>query len=524
MLRRIVQAIVNFFRRIFGGGDGASSAENHQPPLTDAECEYYFLQLLDGVAQGWERPQVERFFKALSDRASDERWLAWLHRFGQARLSDEPPQVELGRRMVGFSQVSARHSASVAGEIGQKICDRARVPATPPEPTPEPAPQPAATVATPAETRPEDPQEVERWLTRGVEQLDAEQYQAALLAFDRVLAIDANHLRAWIYRGDALADLKNFNQALQAYEKAVAIDPQSAEAWSHLGDLQHELKRPREAIQSWDKALELDPKDIQTWLHKGVALGVQLGRWEEALDTWNHALELDRNDADLWFRRGVALATLERWDAAVESWDTALELNPYFRDAWINKGVALQKLGRYEEAIEANNRALGLDRASDTVSAPSNLKDAVLKPSAADTHDEAQAVEEVETLYRQAQEQAAAENHHAALRFLDRALAIAPEDRQVLELRCRTLEALGQLEETLACCDRLFSLDAEAIEVLRLRARTLQKLQRWEPANTAWDAVLAKQPTDKNAWLNKGVVLQKLGRYGEAIEANKLAI
>lgn len=529
MLRRIVQGIINFFRGLFGVAAPQESATPSESSWSDTEYEYYFLQLLDGVSQGWTSIKVERFFDVLSDRATDEQWLAWLHRFGNARLLDDRPQGDLGQQLVALSQTSSRRIASLAGEIGRKLCDQAQVAATPPAPvTPEPAPEPASEPETPSETPAtiaNQEAEAKRWMQLGIEQLNQENNEAALLAFDRVLLADPENLQALIYRGDALAELKRLREALAAYQQAVELNPNSAEAWSHLGDLQHEMKRPQAALESWDKALAINPQDIQTWIHRGVALGLQLKRWDDALATWDKALELDRHDSDIWFRRGVALGSLERWQEAIDSWDTALELNPYFRDAWINKGVALQKLGRYEEAIEANNRALGLDRGQEQPKVASgDLKASVVEPDAQRPRDAASDTQEIDQLYQKAQEQAQAQNYHAALRFLERALAINSEDARLWRERSLNYQALEQFNEVITACDRLIELDGEDLQAYRLRAKALQQLHRWSEANSSWDTIVERQPDDREAWMNKGIVLQKLGRYADAIEANKRAI
>ncbi|MGC9504623.1 tetratricopeptide repeat protein [Baaleninema sp.] len=523
MLRRIVQAIANFFRRLFGGGafQHADRVPVAQPPLSDAECEFYFLQLLEGVSHGWDETKIDRFFQALDDRASEERWMTWLRQFGNARTQDETPQVELGRRMVQLSDRTSRPVALLAGNIGHQLLAGAS-PAELSSATEETAteaatPTPSQAPATRGESETE---EARRWLSRGTEQLKGDRFEAALLAFDRALALDDTLVRAWIGRGDALAELKRSKEALAAYQKAAELDPGNAQVWGHLGDLQQDLKQVEAALVSWDKALELDPKDIQTWINKGVVLGLDLNRWEDALATWEKALELDGNDAQIWFRRGVAFGAMERWDEAVESWDKALELDPYFRDAWINKGVALQKLGRYEEAIEANNRALGLDAAKADDAPPAEPTKAKSSEEKAKTPDPEQA----ESLYRQGLQQYDAGNLHPALKFLDRALEADADNLKVWQQRGRILRELQQFEEAIDCCDRALEKFPDDLLLWWTRTLSLQQLQRWEEANSGWDKVLELQPMAKDAWIHKGIALEKLGRYSEAIEANKRAM
>ena len=54
------------------------------PTLTDAEYEAMFLELLEGVNQGWGRVDVAEFL--LAKRIKDGDLAAWLQRFGDRLL------------------------------------------------------------------------------------------------------------------------------------------------------------------------------------------------------------------------------------------------------------------------------------------------------------------------------------------------------------------------------------------------------------------------------------------------------
>ncbi len=410
MLKRIWQWIVTFARRVLGWLNLAPSPSQAPPapaklhdrrPLSDAEYEHFFMQLLDGVHQGWTRVQIRRFFETLSDRASSEQWLAWLRRFGDTVVASPTAHNELGQRLIRLSEVWDGELAQVAGEIGTRAIGRDSVPpsptpsANPPEsqldpvpdpwddrpvesPSPEPATEPAmeeppppqeGTEEEPMEIRDaemaakfsdSDRKEIQQWFQQGVKHLDEKEYEAALAQFDRLLEVAPNDHRALINRGNALAHLDRKPEAIASYDRAIEVKPDSAATWNNRGDILYELGRWQEAIASWDKALEFRPDDIAIWYNKGLTLSKHLNQWEEAIGCWDKALELQPNDVEIWFNRGIGLGVLERWEEAIASWDKALQLKPDLRDAWINKGVALQKLGRYTEAIEANNRAIAL--------------------------------------------------------------------------------------------------------------------------------------------------------------------
>lgn len=421
MIGRIWQQLVRLFKQIVGFFNNSSAepepaAVPPVQPLSDAELEHYFLQLLDGIHKGWQQVKVRRFFEAFGDRATDERWSEWLQRFGRNLLASPVSNHELGRRLLRLGELGYGDISTVARNLGQQILAREAPPETQVEseapstpdlgdrPTSEPTATPvgvnpppdreeqmAEQVSVPllmsesvngvqegelpplapppdlerdrpsvAPSMVEEPQEASGWFDRGVERLNAGDDKGAIAALDRAIAIEPHHSRAWSNRGKALLNLERLDDALEAFNSAIEIQPEDGLAWSNRGDVLFDLDRVDEAIASWDKALEINPDDAETHYNKGLALGVKLGRWEPALLSLEKALEINPNDAQSWFYRGIALAALERLEEALASWEKTTELKRDFRDAWINKGVVLQKLGRYTEAIEANNQAIGL--------------------------------------------------------------------------------------------------------------------------------------------------------------------
>lgn len=423
MIGRIWQQLVRFFRAVWGGFKGSSHRPEREPtqdihPLSDSELEHYFLQLLDGIYKGWQQVKVRRFFEAFRDRVTDERWSAWLRQFGGRLLASPATNHELARRLQGLGELGYGSVSTEARQIATQLLAR-EPPSDSHQATPEQQAQPAQNsdltgtqtastqlnqgeishpvessenavpefVPESAQSEPDpglavsrdelgtvlqrqeppvviqpldEPLDVNGWLTRGVERLEAGDDRAALNAFNRVIELEPHHARAWMNRGNALFNLEQAEEALLAYDRAIELGPDDAFSWGSRGDALYDLERIDEALVSWNKSLELKPDNPEVWYSKGLALGINLGQWEEALTSLEQAIALNANDVQFWFYRGIALSSLNQLEEALTSWDKVLEIKPDFRDAWINKGVVLQKLGRYSEAIEANNQAIGL--------------------------------------------------------------------------------------------------------------------------------------------------------------------
>ena len=91
-------------------------------PLSDAGYENFFMQLMDGIGEGWQQAQV---LEHLGNRIHDQFFISWLKRFGRDRLLKSPaPNHELATRMVKLSEIGCGEIGEIAGEIGTQLLAR----------------------------------------------------------------------------------------------------------------------------------------------------------------------------------------------------------------------------------------------------------------------------------------------------------------------------------------------------------------------------------------------------------------
>ena len=85
--------------------------------LSDADYEFLFNQLLEGVAHGWHDPRIVKFFKQLGDRGEQVDWVAWLDRV-RVKLLKLPIQSknQLGTIMIRLGELT--QSATEVNQIG----------------------------------------------------------------------------------------------------------------------------------------------------------------------------------------------------------------------------------------------------------------------------------------------------------------------------------------------------------------------------------------------------------------------
>jgi hypothetical protein len=135
MFKKIWQSFVRWFRKLFGTSKHRSSLQGsgHEPdrlsaaglpPLDDTDREYLFMQLLEGVAHGWQQPRAIGFFNKIRQRVRKSDWLEWLEKFGQNLLAATVPNYELAGRMVQLGQLDCGEIGDLAGDYGARLLNR----------------------------------------------------------------------------------------------------------------------------------------------------------------------------------------------------------------------------------------------------------------------------------------------------------------------------------------------------------------------------------------------------------------
>ncbi|UXE59078.1 MAG: tetratricopeptide repeat protein [Woronichinia naegeliana WA131] len=323
----------------------------------------------------------------------------------------------------------------------------------------------------------------EGFYRQGLAELEAGNYEQALMFFERAIAINENQAEVWTKRAVALQYLNRIGEAIEANQRAITlikgnqllannnflsnstqskvesspsipepvINLGDAEKWFEQGYALYDEGRYKEAITSFDHALKIKPDNHEAWNNRGAAL-FNLGRLKEAISSYDNALKIKPDDHLAWGYRGNALDDLGRNEEAITSYDNALKIKPDDHLAWGCRGNPLVNLGRIEEAIAS----------------------------------------------------------------FDQALKIKPDWHEAWYNRGNVLLNLGRIEEAITSFDNALKFKPDKYEAWVNRGSALLNLGRLEEAITSFDNALKFKP-DKEAWSNRGVALFNLGRLEEAI-------
>ncbi len=105
----------------------------------------------------------------------------------------------------------------------------------------------------------------EQWDKEGCSFCEKEQYEAAIAAFDKAIALDPGYCKSWNNRGNALCGLKRYAEALASYDRAVALQPDYHQAWFNRGLLLTEIMAYGNALESYERAIAIHPDPL--YLH-----------------------------------------------------------------------------------------------------------------------------------------------------------------------------------------------------------------------------------------------------------------
>ena len=130
------------------------------------------------------------------------------------------------------------------------------------------------------------------WFEYGQACEEAEEYEEAVVAYRRAIAMSSQFPAAWFNLGNALRMLDQIEAAAKAYKEATRQDATMAPAWYNLADVQEEQGKVADAIESLQAALKASPAFADA--HFNLALCYEkLQRWREAKHHWEAYLKVD---------------------------------------------------------------------------------------------------------------------------------------------------------------------------------------------------------------------------------------
>jgi cytochrome c-type biogenesis protein CcmH/NrfG len=112
-------------------------------------------------------------------------------------------------------------------------------------------------------------------------------------ALERETSENPDHVEGWIQLGNAYFDTDQYEKAIAAYRKSLAIDPKNPNVWTDMGVMYRRRGEPQKAVEAFDQAAEMDPKHEISRFNKGIVLLHDLKDMEGAVKVWEDVLRIN---------------------------------------------------------------------------------------------------------------------------------------------------------------------------------------------------------------------------------------
>jgi len=188
------------------------------------------------------------------------------------------------------------------------------------------------------------------------------QYQDAVPAWRKALALDPDDPRAHDNLGVALAETGQTDEAIAEYRKSLQLNSGSSHTHNNLGTALAEKGMVDEAFEHFEKAVELNPDNASAQVNLGNVLALQKEHVSEALEHLRKGVELDPESASGQNDLGIALARAGSLDESITHLRKAVALVPDAADYRYNLGRVLAAKGNFPDALPQFEQSLKLSR------------------------------------------------------------------------------------------------------------------------------------------------------------------
>ncbi len=385
--------------------------------LSDADYEFLFNQLLEGITHGWHDRRIAKFFKQLGDRAQQADWVAWLDRF-QGEVSSLPVQSkrQLGTTMIRLGELTQSITeisqiAAASYRIGRELLlgnspaviweyvgpdlalNPTKLKPKEPEFSSEPLAQLSETsinkVVTPDALEPTD-KNSDDTAAKSLTEAEVAIPERNLNSTDLTKTINYSNSKKIdefksIHQSTETVNIAKIassggNKPVERAKKTSAVKSESnlpLEAKKKLSELAEDSDSYESNVSSSVKYLDLkdndplaiDMQQLMQLIQEDQELAQQISQklnpsLVKPEITKAELNELDRSTLELiesWFELGLKQVSAGEFRQAIASWEKVLNINPNLSEAWHNRGSALGRLGNYEAAIESFQSALTID-------------------------------------------------------------------------------------------------------------------------------------------------------------------
>jgi tetratricopeptide (TPR) repeat protein/cell division septation protein DedD len=158
------------------------------------------------------------------------------------------------------------------------------------------------------------------------------------------VAPSAGAVENWFERG--LADIRagNYQAAVDHFSKAIEAVPEDFEAYNNRGFAKISIGDYEGAIEDCSRSITINPGSAKAYNNRGLAR-LFIGEFDPAIMDFNQAITINPRYVDAYSNRCLAWARKEDYPQAIADCSEALHLNPRSAKALYSRGYARDRQG-----------------------------------------------------------------------------------------------------------------------------------------------------------------------------------
>lgn len=491
-----------------------NNTSNPNLPLSDADYEFLFNQLLEGITHGWHDRRIIKFFARLNERAKQEDWIAWLERI-KPKLVKLPTQskYQLGTIMIRLGELTkstaeVNRIGAVSHRLGQELLqgDQATVIWEYVGPDWE---SKATTLKIETESELSERLPV-NFVALGSNSIAEKESAQLSLGENQTPAVDNEHANPDLLdsAGENLPDLTPTSDSSIKDDRtteAIIETSESVNASLDSTDL-------GEITSSYSEEFEFESHLSEPKFGETSGRTEHLpenNRWQLFEADNRRKISSDQHSSDLplaateeelaSIARGIeSLADRAATTEAPSPWDedpSAIDMQQVMYLIQEDRELAQQ----ISQKLDISLTSIQQDRAV----APDELEKSTL--------------ELIESWFNLGLKQVSAGKFEQAIASWEKALNIDPNLSEAWHNRGSALGRLGKYEAAVESFQNALAIDPHNCQAWNDRAHALYQLQNWSEAVESWSNALKIMPGNHLFWYNRGCALEQLEQWQEAI-------
>lgn len=201
------------------------------------------------------------------------------------------------------------------------------------------------------------------WQLKGMAEHQLGRLAPARESAARAIALGGASPALLLLEGGILHDLGELEPARVRFAQAVAGKPDWAAAQIELGRVQLDLGQPQEALKAFQAAVAAEPRHVRAWNNLGIALQA-LDRLDEAVRAFNYALTLEPSYPLAHFNLARIHHLRNDNKRALEHAQHTVQGDPRHVDAWLLVGDIHRRNRETAKALQAYSMAVQADPAN----------------------------------------------------------------------------------------------------------------------------------------------------------------